>query len=499
MGMSELSGLIGRFAVVWVFVSSLSGCTAGGGTDTAATGGMSGTGISQGAIDSFGSVFVNGIQWNIGSASVELDGTSGAESDLRVGMVVRLEGDFVVTGTTGTATSVVFDDAIEGPIESAPVDFGATGLEKTFEILGTTIVMHELDTVFASGAGFASLSVDDVVEVSGFVDETGAIRATRIEGKGSFPAISFVELRGNVVNLITDANGTGSFDLGGNLVRYTAATTFDDVTPATLANGDLVEVEGQLRLSGTEIDASRVEKETPGFGNGDAEEAEVEGIVSERVSDTRFRVAGILIDATNAVFDPVGFVVMDGELVEVEGSLEGGVLIAERVESEEIAEDVRIEAAVVATNPGARTLEILGVTVSADPSTRIEDDRDDDPNFGFAAIQPGDWLEIRGVQTGPGAVLATEIERESDGDDVILEGPVTFLDVDAPAISILDQSIPLDGGTLYFDDAEAERSEEEFFRNPGDVMLGDVVRATDISAALLDVLGEADEVAIEDD
>ena len=39
------------------------------GTQTADNGGMSGTGISQGAIDSFGSIFVNGVEWRTGSAS----------------------------------------------------------------------------------------------------------------------------------------------------------------------------------------------------------------------------------------------------------------------------------------------------------------------------------------------------------------------------------------------------------------------------------------------
>ncbi len=41
------------------------------------------------------------------------------------------------------------------------------------------------------------------------------------------------------------------------------------------------------------------------------------------------------------------------------------------------------------------------------------------------------------------------------------------------------------------------RTEEEFFRNPGDVMLGDVVKAEDQNAADLSALTESDEVEIE--
>ena len=44
---------------------------------------------------------------------------------------------------------------------------------------------------------------------------------------------------------------------------------------------------------------------------------------------------------------------------------------------------------------------------------------------------------------------------------------------------------------------DQERSEEAFFRNPGDVALGDVVRAIDASAIDLEALGEADEVELE--
>ena len=81
-----------------------------------------------------------------------------------------------------------------------------------------------------------------------------------------------------------------------------------------------------------------------------------------------------------------------------------------------------------------------------------------------------------------------------------LEGPVTGLNTITipPTLEILGQSVPLDMGTLYFDDLGASRTEEEFFRTPGDVMLGDVVSAEDVSALSLSTLAEADDVSIED-
>jgi hypothetical protein len=70
---------------------------------------MSGTVISQGAIDSFGSIFVNGVEWQTTSAQVEIDGVMRPAPDLRVGMVVRVQGDFDAGGATGSAFEVVYD------------------------------------------------------------------------------------------------------------------------------------------------------------------------------------------------------------------------------------------------------------------------------------------------------------------------------------------------------------------------------------------------------
>ncbi len=486
-----------RRQLLVILLSLLLAC-AGGGGDVADTGGMSGTGVSQGSVSSFGSIFVNGIEWEIGSASIDLDGTPATESALRLGMVVRVEGDFEVTGTTGTARSVVFDDAIEGPLENDPVDVTPGGLERTFVVLGTSIIVHEQTTVYAGGATFLDLARDDVVEVSGFVDNNGAIRATRVTGKGRFPGNSEVELRGSILNLVKNADGSGSFDLGSILVRYASTTTFFDVTRGELSDDQTVEVRGTVRLVGDEVDADEIELESSGLGSGSAEQAEIEGFVSNRVSNSSFVVSGTPIDASGAIFDPPGLVVMNGAFVEVEGSLQDGTLVAERVELESENDDVKLDARVGGIDRPGRILLILGISVSVDAETVLKDDRDDDENFEFDEIQIGDWLEIRGIRTGPAIIRALRVERDEDRSDVELEGPVTSIDANAPSISVVDTAIPLDSGTLFIDENGQIRSEEEFFRNPGDVGLGDIVKAVDIDAVDLSVLAEADEVEIED-
>ncbi len=91
-------------------------CGAGGGL--AQGGGVGGTGISAGAISGFGSIFVTGTEYDVNGAQIRLERANGSAADLRVGMVVVVEGERSADGTTGTAQRVDYDDEIEGPISA---------------------------------------------------------------------------------------------------------------------------------------------------------------------------------------------------------------------------------------------------------------------------------------------------------------------------------------------------------------------------------------------
>lgn len=486
------------------------GCTdAGGGL--ADNGGMSGTGISQGSISSFGSIFVNGVEWDLTGASIRIDGQTATEADLRVGMVVRIAGDFDAGNASGRALVVRYDDVVEGPISAMPVET-VPGVEKTFTILGRAVVVDAVTTVFDDGASFETLAADDVLEVTGFEDETETVRATRVSRRNPFPGNAAVELRGLVSSLVVNPDDSGVFDLGPVTVRFDAATSFEDVTRSALAEGDLVEVEGSLRPSGTEIDATEVELRSPGLGADDRSRVEVEGVVRTCPASPDFCVGLVPVDASSASFEPAAFTPLPGDRVEVEGALVAGTLRADRIERETnsgagsgsgAARNVRIEAAVTSVDPVARTLVVLGVTVEADPSTSLRDQSSvGDESFRFSEILPGDYLEVRGVEDGSPNVRALLIERNDatpGADDVRLEGPVTDFSTTPPyGLEILGRPVPIDGATLYFDALGGSRTATEFFETPGDVMLGDVVRVEDLSAASLSALGEADEVEIED-
>ena len=170
---------------------SLLGCGGGGGGDgNNQVSGIDrgGITIAQGPINGFGSVIVNGVRYSTTGATITIDDQPGVESDLRVGQVVRVEGQLDAGGTTGTATRVSYDDDVEGPIQS--IDRSAT-----LVVLGQTIMVGP-STSFddrISPRSLAGLAVGDRIEVSGLVTAGGVIEATRIELK---PASSAVELKG---------------------------------------------------------------------------------------------------------------------------------------------------------------------------------------------------------------------------------------------------------------------------------------------------------------
>jgi len=299
-----------------------------------AVGGTSGTGISTGPITAFGSIFVNGVEWDISGVEIDFDDGVGDESLLRVGMVVEVRGTLDSATATGVAEVVIFDDSIEGVIEDDPVDV-VPGVTRQFVVLGQTISIDATSTAFSGGASFDGLAKDDVVEVSGLLDG-GVIRATWLDKRGTFvPFTTEAELRGAVANASANPDGSGIFDLGNVTVRYGPDVNFDGMTAADLVDGAWVEARGVLRTI-DELDADEIELETEGLAVENADDIEITGFVSGFTAlDQPFSVNGVPVDATGAVIDPPAAVIANGVEVEVEGALVAGVVIAEEISVED--------------------------------------------------------------------------------------------------------------------------------------------------------------------
>ena len=321
-----------RLFFIAVMCLFLAGC-GGGSNSSLAGGGIGGTGITaSGAITGFGSIFINGIEFETAGASRDVDGvmsvSDGTDDDtvLGIGMVVTVTGTLNDDGLTGTAENIQYDDTVQGPVLGPIIEVDA--LTRSFTVMGISVIMHMGSTVF-SNVDFDTLQSDDLVEVSGFFDADGALQATRI-----------VRIDGSEIDV--EVKGTVSGLAGAVFVLavdYAAATTYTvDATAAELPAGGLADnqyVEVKGTLTGTAIDAKSVELKSEGFA--DTGNASIEGIVTDFIDIGNFRVAGQPVDASVAEFIPAGLVgyLGDGVEVEVDGAIQGGVLMASRVEADD--------------------------------------------------------------------------------------------------------------------------------------------------------------------
>jgi len=277
----------------------LSGCGAGGGgggggggsnTTPATTSTSSATTtavVSTGPITRFGSVILNGIEFETTQAEIRVEDQVVREDELRLGMRVTVEG---VRDNNGVAraTRVVFRKNVEGLIDRLDV------VNNTLVVLGQTVLVDSVtvmeDRASSSALALSTLAAGQFVEVSGLVDANGTILATRIERQTGFVAgVTEVEVRGTLSGLDTTAR---TFVLGALRVNFSAATVV-----GSLSNGVFVQVRGTQTAPGS-ITATRVTVEDPTVGVAAGTKIEVEGFITAFTSATDLHVNGQAITTT---------------------------------------------------------------------------------------------------------------------------------------------------------------------------------------------------------
>ncbi|MEZ6186274.1 MAG: DUF5666 domain-containing protein [Planctomycetota bacterium] len=431
----------------------------GGGGGTVAQGGSGGAGIggsgyrSNGTITEFGSIFVNGIEFDTSSATFEIEDGTGSQANLQKGMRVVVEGSVNAGGTTGVATRVRFEDQLEGPIPAAStITTDADGENKRFTILGVPVTANQIDTTFV-GVTFASLAPGQELQISGFFDAAGLLHATAIVSKGGFtPGASLVEAKGTVTTL-----GATTFSLRVGTTTLTVDYTSANLSqvPGGLLAGQSVEAKGTIASdTATTIVATQVKLDDTGLSNGN--QVELEGIVTSFSSAGSFAVDGQTVSAAGATLTPTNLVLRAGIRVEVEGSVQNGVLQATRVKLREGNNRVHATASNVSGASFVLTVAGQTVRVTADSSTRLEDKTSGTP-LTLATLNrvDGRFLEVRGYDDGTGTgLIATRIEIENP-DDVILQGTLQS-QVVGTSITVLGVVFPVDGTTEYQDTTNAQ-------------------------------------------
>lgn len=425
------------FAALPAVVLGCGGGSGGSGGEPVVGIDRGGVTISQGPINGFGSVIVNGVRYSTTGAAITIDDRPGTESDLRAGQVVRVEGTVDTTGTTGAARSISFNDEVEGPVQS--IDAAAAQLV----VLGQTVQVGRATSFddSISPRSLLGLAVGDRIEVSGLVGADGLISATRIERK---PPSATVEVKGPASAV--DSN-TRRLRINLLMVDYTTAQ-LSNFAGGTPANGDLVEAHGSLDASGVLI-AARLERRTASLAGTTDDSADLEGLVTRYVSSLDFDVAGQRVTTTaTTVYEGGGAGNLAlGTNVEVEGGFAANAtLVAARIEFRRNS-DVELSAPVDSVNGAAGTLVVLGATVRTNALTRFEDHSDADlSRFSLADLRAGDFVELSAYEDGVGLV-ASLLERDDADDRIEVEGPASM--VAAPDFTIAGIRITTDNQTEF--------------------------------------------------
>jgi len=303
-----------------------------GSTDFAG-GGTGGTGISTGAVSGYGSVVVNNVHFRtddeVAPGFHTKKMSNGADKSGRMDNVVFAVG-MVVTVRHGkddnNAQVIEYRDNLRGPIAAT-----ASGADNIIEILGQSVVVDD-------AAIFASLKRGDIVEVSGFVDNAGRIRAAYILPVS--PSIREFEAKGFVSGLTGSTFQLGPLPDGSG---PTVMVSYDAAVVSGLPEGPVKGMHVQVTTTDREpvggvITATGIEKLAARTEFPDGAPVDLEGLVTKpwtgSGNDHSFEVEGKRVVWTdNTVF--AGGTQIDTQdsnrKIQVHGMENSGVLSAARI------------------------------------------------------------------------------------------------------------------------------------------------------------------------
>ena len=439
-----------------------------------AEGGMGGSGISQGPITGFGSVFVNGIEHFLTSATIVVNGDEAGDADLKLGMIVRVAGAVDSAAGTGDATEIEYEQNLEGPVDSIdPLTDRLIVLGQLVVLDGLTVfddlVDQEIDGVFDGVVDLADLDVlvdatpgVYMVEISGLVDGNSVIHATRIEvevDSGSY------ELTGT----ISSHNGASMmFDIIDQPIDYSAVLMLE-VPGGVPVNGLFVRVEGTRPGGvGTPIRAVSVQADDLSPEAEIDEDLEVEGFISNFVSSSQFLVSGqpvrtsaqtqyehgVISDLANDVhIEAEGSVASDGVLDANEISFKGKTSLRGELGEYEIYANIE------AVYESVGTITVFGESIVINASTQLEDERDELVFFDITDLAVTDRIDLKVFRdTSNGELIAESLHRkdtpvdangQSDPSLVSLEGPADAVDVGLKEVVVLGVLITTSPETDY--------------------------------------------------
>ncbi|EON93042.1 hypothetical protein MARLIPOL_03380 [Marinobacter lipolyticus SM19] len=320
-------------------------------------------------------------------------------------------------------------------------------------------------SVYVNGTRFhtdGAVNSDDGVERETQL-EKGMILKVRgswdDSGEGEAQSVDYDDtIRGPLTSATwDDVAKTGTLSVAGQTIHLDGQTVFKGLGPVEL-NGVSADTY-RVRVSGWQLNdgsfrASFVGVKAFSVDFDDDNEVEIEGVVENLDTDAQtFTINGFPVDYTSAVFDDdmIRDDLRDGLAIEVEGSLEGGVLIARKIDDEDDLfdddDDVEIVGAVYDFDAANRTFFVNGVQVQIDGSTEFDD------GLSEGSVVNGLLVKVEGEYRN-GVLIADEIEPR-DG-DAELEGVIESKP-DSETLIVSGVRVVITSGTLIEDDDDDDR------------------------------------------
>jgi hypothetical protein len=393
--------------------------------------------VSSGVITGFGSVFVNGVEFETGGANVSTDDDANAsEDDLEVGMVVMITGTVNEDGVTGQANHIEYDEELQGVVDVVNL------LDETFAVLGQLVRVDDLTNF--EGLTFDSSLAGQFVEISGLVNADGSILASLVKLEDmDTESDNQLKVEGVISNFNAD---TSRFELNGLSIDFSNAE-FGSGTVDELGNEVIVRVKSSRDIVDGVLlaDAIKIQKQDEDEDGAAGDPIVIEGVIDSLESPANFTVNGhrsLVNEATNYKDESSKADLVLNQRLRIKGVLNGdGIIVVESVMFQERhyrSMEGEIEA--VDSSDGLSegssegTLTMLGYTFHVNKDTHMVDSGSGRIRyFSLSDLYPGDRIEIKAAEwPGENHYLAVKIKRHHnhESDKIILSGPVTEINVD---------------------------------------------------------------------
>ena len=421
--------------------------------------GIEGNGVIQ-RLDQAGPV-VNESLYAYGALTVQvvIDGQAADIGGLLPGQVALVSARERGAGVNAGLAVVHVDSLIRGPVDAGGVDPSAG----TLSVLGQELSVPgfaELGDALGDLA-LEDLNAGDYVSIGGFLDDAGAVLATRIQRSPGSAAFEVSGRPGDVDPV------QRTMQIGTLPIDYSAAL-FVGLAAEELESGPPVEVVGTVFAGSGALLAQRIRRLISPLAARYGQRAEMQGLDNPTPVNDRFDLSGATVQLVATTRYDRGTVndVVPGRILEVEGAFDAsGILVATQVEFDEepLESEIRLEAIVSGVDPGALEFEVLGLTAAVDVATRFEDKTGSGTPFEtIADMAPGQFVQVRAYDEPNGTyrLAATRVTREMP-DETLLRGRVESNSGDE--LVVLGRTILTTPDTQYSDQSDMDISASEFF------------------------------------